>query len=84
MWPFKKQSQYKKSLNQNTTTDVKKKNSVTLTASDDDITWAVNMLSLSGICVNDTVYNQIVPWMARVVSAYQELDRQTYMKENNE
>lgn len=79
MWPFKKNTTPSRD-----TTDIKNSKSVTLAASDNDITRAVNMLNLSGICVNDTVYNQIVPWMARVISAYQELDRQFYTKDDNE
>lgn len=36
-----------------------------------------------GTLMNDTVYTQIVPWMARVVKAYQELDREAWRKDIN-
>lgn len=76
MWPFKKI--------QTPEPEVKKPpQPITLSSDDDDITRAINILRISGIGINDTVYRQIVPWMARAIRSYQDLDREAGQKDTN-
>lgn len=77
IWPFKA----KPNGEYQSETDPPKKTSITLSASDDAITRAVNIMNASGLVVNNVAYNQIVPWMAHAIRAYQDLDRAAFQNE---
>lgn len=84
MWPFNKSKNNNKELRTDQNTDLPKKPPITLQASDDSIKRAVNILEVSGIVVSNTVYSQIVPWMAHAIRSYQDLDRAAFENEKNE
>lgn len=78
MWPFKRRDATAIETPQ---PDTKADSKITLSVHDDDLTRTINILRMGGLVINRTTYNQMVPWMARAVRAYQDLDRQAWESE---
>lgn len=74
MWPFDRK---RKTENQKSD-EPEKESKITFRASDDDITRAINVLKLGGLVINGTAYTSMVPWVARGMKAYHDLDRQAW------
>ena len=56
----------------------RQKKEITLSQKDDDLTRAEKILISAGIVVNDTVQSVWLPWMARTIVTYQELDKERW------
>ena len=78
MWPFKRRDAAAIETPQPAP---KVDSKITLSVHDDDLTRTINILRMGGLVINQTIYNQMVPWMARAVRAYQDLDRQAWESE---
>lgn len=57
---------------------LRERKEITLNQKDDDLTRAEKILISAGIRVSDDIQTQWMPWMARAIVAYQELDKERW------
>lgn len=61
--------------------EVEKRETISLNASDNDLVRAEKICRVAGLAMTQAARDATIPWMARAIKSYQELDRELWERE---